>query len=48
LTLRDITALAVLILPTILLVLAAGLWFWNHDASLLALLFPTPYQSRGG
>jgi hypothetical protein len=28
-------------------VLAAGLWFWNHDASLLTLLFPTPYQSRG-
>jgi len=48
LTLRDITALAVLILPTILLVLATGLWFWNHDTSLLRLLFPTPYQSRGG
>jgi hypothetical protein len=47
LTLRDVLALAVLLLPTILLVLATGLWFWNHNASLLTLLYPTPYQSRG-
>jgi uncharacterized protein DUF4112 len=47
LTLRDLTALAVLILPTILLVLTAGIWLWNRDVSLLSLLYPTPYQSRG-
>ena len=42
----DITILALLLLPIILLVAAAGLWFWNHDVSVLRLLFPTPYQSR--
>ncbi|HKY71496.1 MAG TPA: DUF4112 domain-containing protein [Nitrospira sp.] len=47
LTLRDLMALAVLILPTVLLVLATGIWLWNRDVSLLALLYPTPYQSRG-
>ncbi len=47
LSLRDITALALLLLPTILLVSAAGVWFWHHDISLLRLLYPTPYQSRG-
>ena len=43
----DLSALALLILPIVLLVLAASLWFWNHEASLLDLLYPTPYQSRG-
>ncbi|HSF68889.1 MAG TPA: DUF4112 domain-containing protein [Nitrospira sp.] len=47
LTLRDLMALGVLILPTILLVLTAGIWLWNRDVSLLSLLYPTPYQSRG-
>jgi uncharacterized protein DUF4112 len=47
LSLRDVAALALLLLPTLLLVSAAGLWFWHHDISLLRLLFPTPYQSRG-
>ena len=46
LTFRDITALALLILPTLFLVSAAGLWFWNHDLSLLTFIYPTPYQSR--
>src|SRR5262245_28046700 len=46
LSLGDISALALLILPTVLVVLAASLWFWNHEASLLALLYPVPYQSR--
>ena len=46
LSFRDFSALALLILPTILLVLAAGLWFWNHEFSLITLLYPTPYQSR--
>jgi len=47
LSFRDITVLALLLLPTILLVSVAGAWFWNHDISLLDLLYPTPYQSRG-
>ena len=47
LSVGDLSALALLILPIILLVLAASLWFWNHEASLLTLLYPTPYQSRG-
>jgi len=47
LSLRDITALTLLLLPTILLVSFAGGWFWNHNMSLLELLYPTPYQSRG-
>ena len=46
LSLGDISALALLILPTILVVLAVSLWFWNHEVSILALLYPTPYQSR--
>jgi Domain of unknown function (DUF4112) len=46
LSLRDFTALVLLILPTVLLVLAAGVWFWNHDVSLMKLLYPTPYNSR--
>jgi Domain of unknown function (DUF4112) len=46
LSLGDITALALLLLPTILLVSYAGVWFWNHQFSLLELVFPTPYQSR--
>jgi hypothetical protein len=36
-----------LILPTVALILAASLWFWNHDVSLVTLLYPPPYQSRG-
>jgi uncharacterized protein DUF4112 len=46
LSFRDMVVLAALLLPTILLVSAAGVWFWSHDVSLLRLLFPTPYQSR--
>ena len=47
LSIGDIAALALLLLPTILLVSCAGVWFWNHHFSLLELVFPTPYQSRG-
>jgi hypothetical protein len=46
LSIQDMTALTLLILPTVLLVLAASLWFWNNNLSILALLYPTPYQSR--
>ena len=47
LSIGDIAALALLLLPTLLLVSFAGVWFWNHNISLLELLYPTPYQSRG-
>jgi Domain of unknown function (DUF4112) len=47
LSLVDLAALAVLTLPTILLVLGTGVWLWNHEVSLLTLLYPSPYQSRG-
>jgi hypothetical protein len=47
LSIVDISALALLILPTVALVLVAGMWFWNHDLSLVTLLYPPPYQSRG-
>ena len=46
LSIRDIAALALLIAPTVLLVLAVGLWFWERDLSLLSLLYPPLYQSR--
>lgn len=46
LSIRDMTALALLIAPTVLLVLTVGLWFWKHDVSLLSLLYPPLYQSR--
>jgi hypothetical protein len=47
LSIVDVSALAVLILPTVALILAVGLWFWNHDVSLVTVLFPPAYQSRG-
>ena len=47
LSMGDIMALALLLLPTILLVSAAGVWFWTHHISLVDVLYPTPYQSRG-
>jgi hypothetical protein len=34
------------LLETKSLVFAASMWFWSHDASLLSLIYPTPYQSR--
>ena len=42
----DVVALTILTLPTILLVFGAGMWLWNHEMSLLSLLYPAPYQSR--
>jgi Domain of unknown function (DUF4112) len=47
LSIVDLSVLAVLIFPTVVLILAAGIWFWNHDLSLVTLLYPPPYQSRG-
>ena len=42
----DISALALLILPTIVLVAVVGVWLWNHEFSLLTFMYPIPYQSR--
>jgi hypothetical protein len=47
LSLGDVAALTLLLLPTILVVSFAGVWFWNHHISLLDLIYPAPYQSRG-
>jgi hypothetical protein len=47
LSLVDVAALTVVILPAVVLILAVGLWFWNHDVSLVTVLFPPAYQSRG-
>jgi hypothetical protein len=46
LSLADFSALALLILPTVLLVMVVGVWLWNHEISLLTLIYPIPYQSR--
>lgn len=42
----DLSALALLLLPTIVLVAVVGVWLWNHEFSLLTLIYPIPYQSR--
>jgi hypothetical protein len=42
----DLSALALLLLPTIVLVAVVGVWLWNHEFSLLTLMYPIPYQSR--
>lgn len=42
----DLSALALLLLPTIVLVAGVGVWLWNHEFSLLTLIYPIPYQSR--
>lgn len=46
LSITDLAALALLLLPTIVLVSVVGVWLWNHEFSLLTLIYPTPYQSR--
>lgn len=46
LSFTDLAALALLLLPTIVLVSVVGVWLWNHEFSLLTLIYPTPYQSR--
>jgi hypothetical protein len=45
-TVRDVVGLAVLIMPSTALIGFASVWLWNHNISLLALFFPTPYHSR--
>jgi hypothetical protein len=47
LSIMDLLALALLIVPTVILIFAVGLWFWNRDISLVTVLFPPAYQSRG-
>ena len=46
LSFTDLAALALLLLPTIVLVSVVGVWLWNHEFSLLTLIYPTPYHSR--
>ena len=46
LSLTDVSALVLLILPTIALVMMIGVWLWNREFSLLTLVYPIPYQSR--
>ena len=46
LSITDLAALALLLLPTIVLVSVVGVWLWNHEFSLLTLIYPIPYQSR--
>ena len=46
LSITDLAALALLLLPTIILVSVVGVWLWNHEFSLLTLIYPIPYQSR--
>jgi hypothetical protein len=44
LTIQDLVGLAALILPTIALVAFVSIWFWDHNISLLFMLFPRFYQ----
>jgi hypothetical protein len=46
LTLSDLVGLAILILPTIVLVSLVSSWFWNQNISYVTLFFPPPYISR--
>jgi hypothetical protein len=46
LTLSDLSGLAILLLPTIVLVSLVSSWFWNQNISYVSLLFPPPYSSR--
>ena len=48
LTIRDMVGLAALILPTIALVAFVSIWFWDHNISLLSILFQHFYQSWEG
>ena len=48
LTIRDVIGLAVLILPTIALVICMSFWFWDHNISYLSILFPRFYQRWEG
>lgn len=48
LTIQDIVGLAALILPTIALVAFVSIWLWNHNFSLLTILFPHFYQRWEG
>lgn len=46
LAMADLTILALMIVPTVALVLAAGIWFWDRNVSLVTLVYPPLYQSR--
>lgn len=42
----DVAALALLIVPIIVLTLVTAIWFWNRNISLVTLIYPPLYQSR--
>jgi hypothetical protein len=46
LKLSDIVGLAILILPIVVIVSLSSFYFWHHNISYVALLFPSPYLSR--
>jgi len=46
LTLYDVVALAILLVPVIVLISMLSSWFWNHNISYLSLLFPPRYLSE--
>lgn len=45
-SLRDLAALAAMILPTVALVAFISFWFWDRNISYMSLFFPAPYNSR--
>lgn len=48
LTVQDVAGLALLILPTVALVVFVSFWFWDHNISYLSILFPHFYQIPQG
>ena len=46
LTVRDVLALGLLLGPILTVVGAASFWFWDHNMSLVTILYPSLYQSR--
>jgi len=42
----DVAALALLIVPILVLTLVTAIWFWNRNISLVTLIYPPLYQSR--
>ncbi len=42
----DLLLIAGLTLPTLAIITVISVWFWEHNMTLLSLLFPTPYRSQ--
>lgn len=45
-SITDVAALALLIVPILVLTLVTAIWFWNRNISLVTLIYPPLYQSR--